>query len=128
MSTLADMQAKCPWTEDMGEISGFGGAYEDACRQMLWQGLLYLEGLGKEEADSLAKTARWTSSFLWHKNPALKAFDEAICGDVDPSGAMFGAAVGIILYVWENGWEKFQEARREGKRKWDAEKAAKEEK
>lgn len=34
---------KREWTDDMGEISGFGGGYEDACRAMLLAGLDWLD-------------------------------------------------------------------------------------
>jgi hypothetical protein len=34
-------RAKFPWTDKMGEISGFGGGYEETCRNMLYGFLAY---------------------------------------------------------------------------------------
>lgn len=84
------VRQKYPWPHGMGEISGFGGGYEDACRTMLYAGLATLE-----------------AHPAWNE----KAMDKALIA-VEPgcSGAMHGAVMGACRYIHRNGWEKYVEA------------------
>lgn len=111
MPTIEEMRFKYPWTPDMGEISGFGGSYEDACRKMVWAGLAWLEL--KPGADLKASTYRNIYGIL--KPDDAKELSEAICAACpDCSGAMHQATMSICLYVAKRGWAAFVEAKREG--------------
>lgn len=82
------VRTKYPWREGMGQISGFGGGYEEACRTMLYAGLAKL----------------WDLAWEWNE----KAIDAALIA-VEPgcSGAMHGAVMGACRFIQRNGWEKY---------------------
>lgn len=83
----AGVRTKYAWTPAMGEISGFGGGYESACRDMLYAGLMLVE------ADPAAT------------DPAIEAAMLTVCPDC--SGAMFGASSGAVRFIATNGWAKY---------------------
>lgn len=78
---------KYPWPDIAGEISGFGGGYEAACRNMLYAGLRLLDENPDAPDDEL---------------------EEAILA-VEPecSGAMFGAARGAARFIAREGWGEY---------------------
>lgn len=92
------IRAKHPWTPAMGQISGFGGDYEDACQRMFYAGLLFTE----KDPDWVKRSA----------NGIDDAFADAIvaaCPDGSPSGAMVGAVAHAVAFIQRNSWEKFVE-------------------
>lgn len=92
------------FTDDMHEISGFGGDYEECCRRMLGAALRWLDDhpkadpkfgpFGQEEnADAKALSAA-----------ALQAAEEMGYG---ASGAQHGAAISHALWVRKYGWAAY---------------------
>lgn len=101
------------WTDDMGELSGFGGGYEDACRMMLAAALAWLDA--HPDAKPLYKGFVGVVGILADDNLDAKALSDAAiaaCPD-GPTGAMHQAAITAALWVSKNGWEKFAEQKRE---------------
>ena len=96
------VREKYPWTDAMGEISGFGGGYEQACRDMVYAGLAWVQNHpGVSFADARAE---------------LDKILGAACPDC--SGAMHGATMNVVAFVMRNGWDAYVAAmtKREGDR------------
>lgn len=90
---------KYAWRDGMGEISGFGGSYEEACRNMVRAGLRWLDEHPHADPRFAAGTA---------ENEDAKALDRAVTAACpDCSGAMWGASVGACLYVKKHGWDAY---------------------
>lgn len=101
---------KYEWTNDMGEISGFGGSYEADCRAMVIAGAKWLEAwLEKNslrEKNSLLDELRF-------RTEAAEALSKVIGEAVDgPTGAMHHAVVFQCLFIARHGWDGYVEERR----------------
>lgn len=94
---------KREWTDDMGEISGFGGGYEAACRAMVFAGLDWF--------DAHPKAAPQFGRFSMAENADAVALDAAMVEVTKDkggcTGAMHGAALSHVLFAHKNGWEKY---------------------
>ena len=77
-------------TPEMGEISGFGGGYEEACQQMLHQGVAYLVSLGERRPEFEVETYRGVFG---------------ICDLTGPDAEGLEAAVMMSNYMLKVGWE-----------------------
>ena len=118
---LALLETKIPhvvtpgfeWTEDMAEISGFGGGYERACRQMISQGCAWWV----EHPDAAPQFHGYKNitGIAMEDNEDAKALSTAICaGDIGPSGAMHQAAVAHVFHWRKLGsWLAYQESLRD---------------
>ena len=94
------------------EISGFGGTYEQACRDMTKAGALWLrthpEELSnwrKHRAENPpSKSLEWKPRYL----PSYEEFEKAIIDACpDSTGAMFGAAKSHAIAIYELGWDRY---------------------
>jgi len=102
------VRTRYPWTEAMGEISGFGGGYENACRNMVYAGLLWLEE--RPHADLRAMTYRNVYGLLNAESEDAKALEKAVLSACpDCSGAMHHVTMSACLYIAKNGWAKYVE-------------------
>jgi len=102
----SDVRAKYAWIDGMGEISGFGGGYESACRDMLYAGLAWLET--KPGADLQASIYRNVYGILNADSEDAKALEKALmqaCPDC--SGAMHQATMSAVMFIAKNGWAKY---------------------
>lgn len=107
--TTEDIRAKYPWTPGMNEISGFGGGYEEACRNMVYAGLAWLET--KPDANLRATTYRNVYGILNAESDDAKALEAAVMAACpDCSGAMHQATMTACLFIAKNGWAKYVEA------------------
>ena len=89
------VREKHPWTDAMGEISGFGGGYENACRDMVYAGLVWVE-------------AHPGADLSTYKTPDAKALDAHILAACpDCTGAMHGAAMNAIVFISNQGWDVY---------------------
>lgn len=89
------VRTRFPWTEAMYEISGFGGAYEAACRDMVYAGLAWL-------------AERPTADLTSWETPDAKALEKAVLAACpDCSGAMHGAAMSACAFVHKQGWDTY---------------------
>lgn len=103
MSDEANIPPRGTFDETMGEISGFGGAYEDACRQMLKDGLEYLDA--NPDCHPRFQGFEGVYGLLMDDNDDAKALTKAMMKTVtDPSGAMHQAVCMALLGIRKHGW------------------------
>lgn len=110
---------KYDWRIGMGEISGFGGTYEAACRSMLIRALDFWDEQG-EGFDPKYHSYENITGVMVDDNADAKKLDAAMmdaeivygngererCGD-NATGAMHQAVVSHAFYVRKNGWESY---------------------
>jgi hypothetical protein len=103
------------WSADMGEISGFGGGYEDCCRAMLAAGLKWLDE--HPTADPRFHGYKNVYGLCMEDNEDAKSLSRAIC-DCEPAreegatGAMHQAVVSHVMFIKAKGWESYVEQMR----------------
>jgi hypothetical protein len=108
LSTLGPIREKYLWSDAMGEISGFGGDYEQACRDMVHAGLAWLDA--HPGADLKAKTYANIYGILTPESDDAKALEKAVLSACpDCSGAMHQATMTACAYIARNGWSKYVE-------------------
>lgn len=108
------------WTEDMGEISGFGGSYEGACRVMVLAGLDWLDGHDGEAPD-FSQYENITGFINEENNAAAKLVAHMVdaaeeygkkTGAGGVTGAMVQFTVNHVMFAHRNGWDHYCEIRR----------------
>lgn len=96
----------------MGEISGFGGGYEEACQRMARAGLEWLEANQDLEPD-IGDNPNVFGVFE-EKNTDARSLSDVIADAEDGcTGAMCHAAISICMYVKTHGWDAYVEALKE---------------
>lgn len=91
---------KYTYTEDMAEISGLGGAYEQACRRMTLAGLA------------------WAEHNNWQFSGDAVGLHEAIVAEEpDCTDAMLGACSMHVMRILRVGWDVYVEDMIQAKRK-----------
>lgn len=100
------------FTDDMDEISGFGGGYEQTCRNMVAAGMEWFDA--NPDADPKFKGNESIYGLILEDNEDAKALSAAVvaAANGDCTGAMHQATVSHCLYARKNGWEKYCEAMR----------------
>lgn len=104
---------------EMGEISGFGGGYEEVCQIMLNAGMLWLEE--HPDADPRFKGYEGVYGLLMEDNDDAKALTKVVdeASETVPgggcTGAMHHAVMSRLLWIHGHSWEEYREevARRE---------------
>ena len=97
---------KYEFTKEMGEISGFGGGYEQTCRYMLKAGLEWFDKNPK--ADPKFKGFKNIYGLIMEDNADAKALSKAVTDATDDcTGAMHQAVISSIFYIKKNGWDKY---------------------
>ena len=105
---------KYKFTDDMGEISGFGEEYEEACRRMLNAGLEWLDN--NPDAEPLVTENPNIYGIVEEHGKEAKQLSKAIASSVpDCSGAMHHAVISSCLWIKENSWEEYCTMMRERK-------------
>ncbi len=112
-------------TPDMGEISGFGGGYEDVCQQMLHNGVKFLVELAKtknpDDTDfTLKQTADDSPIQIFGvceiEGEDGKALEKAVMDGIDDcTGAMHHAVMQRLLWIAGEGWDAYCEEVRKSK-------------
>ncbi len=107
--------SKYQFTDDMAEISGFGGGYEEECRAAIVRGLEWWD------ANPMAapKFHGWKDVYgiIMEDNEDAKALSAAVAPKgSDMTGAMHQAAIEHILYIRKNGWEKYVQVKTDQKK------------
>jgi hypothetical protein len=98
---------KYVFTDDMREISGFGGGYEAACRAMVVAGLEWFDAhpAAKPEFHGF----KGVYGILAEDNDDAKALSKAMVAAAEPlggaTGAMHQATVAHALKIREMGWD-----------------------
>ena len=105
-------EGRYTFTDDMGEISGFGGGYEQTCRNMLAAGLEWWDANPK--ADPRFQGYEGVYGILGEDNDDAKALTKAVidASGGDATGAMHQATISHVFFVRKNGWEKYCEEMR----------------
>jgi len=94
-------------TEDMGEISGFGGGYEACCQDMLEAGVRWLQD--HTEAKMEAHGFENVYGILVADSDDAKAMESVILDAAkgEATGAMHQNVMCRLFYIAENGWEAY---------------------
>jgi len=94
-------------TDDMGEISGFGGGYEKTCQDMLEAGVKWLNEHTKP--DLQAKTLKNVYGIFSAESDDAKAMETAVLAATggDCTGAMHHAVMSRLFYIAQNGWDQY---------------------
>lgn len=93
-------------TNAMGEISGFGGSYELACRGMLKAGLYWLDN--NPEADPQFRGYKNVYGIIDEENNDAKTLSDAIMEPVaDCSGAMHQAVISRLMWIKKHSWDDY---------------------
>lgn len=96
-------------TDDMGEISGFGGGYEATCQNMLDAGVKWL--LSNPEKNPAYKEFTNVYGLTMDENDDMKELQDVLveASGNDTTGAMMQAVSGRLMFIKKNGWEKYCE-------------------
>lgn len=104
------------WTDDMDEISGFGGGYEAHCRALALECVKWLE------ANRAALVFNDDGSFRFGgADEEAKAAYDRMCDHIDAvtghqsTGAQVGAAASHGCYIFARGWEAYAARMRQRK-------------
>lgn len=99
--------AKYLFTPTMGEISGFGGGYEQTCRNMLAAGMEWLDA--HPEADPKFSGYQGVYGIVTEDNDDAKALSKAVVDGSggDCTGAMHQAVVSHCLFIRKQGWDAY---------------------
>lgn len=93
---------------DKMDVSGMGGAYEDACRAMILAGCDWLDA----HPDAVPKFASLQGVFGYVKeeNEDAESLSEAVAAACDDcTGAMHHQALLHVWFIKQNGWDKYTE-------------------
>lgn len=109
---IVQRQTKYLFTPDMGEISGFGGGYEQTCRNMLAAGLEWLDSNPKAEPQFSG--FKGVYGILNEDNADAKALGKTIveASGNDCTGAMRQAVLSHCMFIRKNGWDRYCEEMR----------------
>ena len=106
MKSIEEMKHLFPWEDGMREISGFGGDYEEACRNMVYSGMAYLDS--NPNASLKGKAYANITGFFEPDSKEAKELEDAVVAAVpDCSGAMHHAAMSHCFFIAKNGWTKY---------------------
>ena len=92
----------------MGEISGFGGGYEECCQDMLEAGVMWLLENPKHD-DLNVKGIEGVFGLLIPDSDDAKRLDEVITAAAkgEGTGAMSHAVMMRLLFIARNGWDQY---------------------
>jgi len=104
---VPDTTAPYSWRPGMGEISGFGGGYEQTCRNMLAAALRWFDA--HPAAAPGFKGYKHVMGVLIDDNADAKALSKAAtdAADGDCTGAMHQAVIESTLWIRRKGWEAY---------------------
>jgi hypothetical protein len=94
------------FTNDMRQISGFGGGYEIACRQMVLAGLRWLDE--HPNTDPQFRGYKNIVGVVSEENADAESLSTAVLSACDGcSGAMHDAAINHVLWIKAHGWDEY---------------------
>ncbi len=96
-------------TTDMGEISGFGGDYETCCQDMLNAGVQWLQD--NKNAKLEGHTFKNVYGVFVPDSQDAQELDRIVLDAAkgEATGAMHHAVMSRLLFIAQNGWEKYCE-------------------
>ena len=109
---------KYNYNEIKREISGFGGEYEMACRDMVLAGLQWIEN--NPNCELSYKTYKNIYGLTTGESKDMELCQEAMIEAVeDCSGAMLQAAMGHLMFIKVNGWDEYKHEMNKAERNQD---------
>jgi len=97
------------------DISGLGGSYEAGCQKMLLNGLKFLNEHPNFDW-SAYKEYRGVFGLTIAESSEAKELDDAVCQDVEPSGAMHSAVISHLAYINKHSYDAWlAEAEKQGR-------------
>jgi hypothetical protein len=95
-------------TEDMGEISGFGGVYESCCQDMLEAGVLWLNER-TSAPDLKLHSYKNVYGVLVADSEDAKAMEKVVLDAAkgEATGAMHQAVMTRLFFIAKNGWDSY---------------------
>ena len=101
------MTAKYKYEDEMREISGFGGSYEDACRKMVVAGLEWFDN--HPLAEPKFHGYKGIYGIISEDNDIAKELSKVMvdASGGDCTGAMHQATVSHVLWIKEHSWEEY---------------------
>lgn len=94
------------YTRNSREISGFGGGYEKACRDMVIAGMQWLDQHPK--AKIKFATYSGVMGLITNESPDCEKMQKAMLKVNDGcSGAQMQACLTHIMFAHKNGWDKY---------------------
>jgi hypothetical protein len=107
------------WSEDMGEISGFGGGYEAVCRAMVLAGIRWVDEhvtaepqfhgykgiygvLTEDNDDANAMVAAMMDAPVYHEGKKIQEHVKDDC-----TGAMHQASCSHVMAYKRLGWDEY---------------------
>lgn len=94
-------------TEDMGEISGFGGEYEECCQDMLEAGMKWIE---EHTPDNIVvKENPNIFGICFPEGEASEALSKAVidAANGEATGAMHHTIMSRLAWISKNGWDAY---------------------
>lgn len=91
-------------TPEMGEISGFGGGYEECCQDMLEAGVLWLQE--HPQPDLQGRTLTNVYGILLADSDDAKAMERIVieAAKGEATGAMHHAVMSRLFVIAQKGW------------------------
>ena len=98
---------KYVFTEEMREISGFGGSYESACREMLVAGLEWLDA--HPDADPKFTAYENIYGVISENNDDAKSLSDAVVAPTknECTGAMHQAVISHVMWIKQHSWDEY---------------------
>ena len=97
---------KYEFTAGMGEISGFGGGYEEVCRRLVINGTTWLDE--NPEANLEFKGYQGVYGIIEADSKDATSLHTAMTeGEDDVTGAMMHACTHHVLAIKEHGWDDY---------------------
>lgn len=101
-------ESKFKFTEKMREISGFGGEYEQACRDMICAGAKWIE----ENPTAKLSFGQYqgVTGLTTGESPDMIILQDVMnkaCGDGGCSGAMMHACSNHSMFIKTKGWDEY---------------------
>lgn len=97
-------------TPDMGEISGFGGGYEEACQNMLHAGVAWMIEKKVGSNDIKAHTFEGIYGLITSDNKTAEELEQTIgraAGEGGCTGAMVQAVMTRCIWIASHSWEEY---------------------
>lgn len=115
MPGVTQRETQYVFTDDMDEISGFGGGYEQTCRNMLAAALEWLDE--HPQAEPKFKGFKEVYGILMEDNEDAKALSKAATDAAlgDCTGAMHQATISHALWIKRHSWREYCQKMRERK-------------
>lgn len=107
------MSENYTFTDDMAEVSGLGGDYERACRDMVIAGAVWLDRHEDDIHEKLQfKEYKNVVGVIQGENDISEDLLETMAEAAEdaggaPTGAMMHATARHVAYIAQNGWEDY---------------------